>query len=57
MVDPTTSDMYISDTGNSVIRKIEWSSGLISTVAGIGQSAGFTGMCHGAIFAGILLII
>ena len=38
VVDETSGDLYIADTGNSAVRKIEYSSGLISTVAGIGLS-------------------
>jgi large repetitive protein len=34
--------LYISDTGNNVIRKVDLSSGIITTVAGVG-TAGFSG--------------
>lgn len=38
-----TGNAYIADTGNNVIRKISAQTGFISTVAGTGGSAGYTG--------------
>ena len=45
MVDPSNSDVYISDTGNNVIRKVEWETGILTTVAGVAGMglAGYTG--------------
>jgi trimeric autotransporter adhesin len=40
-IDSLTSNLYIADTGNSVIRMITKSTGIISTVAGTG-TAGYT---------------
>ena len=40
-IDSLTSNIYIADTGNSVIRMITKSTGIISTVAGTG-TAGYT---------------
>lgn len=42
-VDDATGDIYLSDAYNHVIRKVDVSTGLISTVAGIGKSRGFSG--------------
>jgi sugar lactone lactonase YvrE len=41
-VDPAGVSLYIADTGNNVIRKVDLASGFISTVAGTG-AAGFNG--------------
>ena len=36
-------NLYIADTGNSALRKVNLATGLISTVAGTGGAAGFAG--------------
>lgn len=41
-VDGATGDLYIADTGNAAIRKVDFASRNISTVAGTGQG-GYTG--------------
>ena len=41
-VDEDSGDLYIADTGNHRIRRVEHATGLLSTVAGIGQG-GYTG--------------
>lgn len=41
-LDSTTGDLYVADTGNSAIRKIEYSTGIITTVAG-GNLGGYAG--------------
>ena len=40
---PSTLDLYICDTRNHVVRKVSASDKIITTVAGIGTSAGYTG--------------
>ena len=47
-IDPE-GDLYLADTGNNVVRKID-PSGVITTVAGTGQ-AGFSGDCGSAVSA------
>jgi trimeric autotransporter adhesin len=39
----SASNLYISDKGNSIIRKVATGSGIITTVAGTPQDAGFSG--------------
>jgi DNA-binding beta-propeller fold protein YncE len=41
VVDPTGTNVYVADTGNHCIRKIVISTGVVSTFAGIPESAGF----------------
>jgi hypothetical protein len=41
-LDKTNGDLYIADTGNSAIRKVEYSTGIITTVAG-GNLDGYAG--------------
>ena len=33
--------LYVADTGNHAIRCVDWSEGAVTTVAGVGQQAGF----------------
>lgn len=42
LVDPSTGDLYIADTDNHVIRKVDYATKIISTVTGTGFSA-YTG--------------
>jgi hypothetical protein len=39
----TSSNLYIADTGNQVIRKITASTGIITSVAGMGTKGGYSG--------------
>jgi len=41
-LDATNGDLYIADTGNSAIRKIEYGTGIITTIAG-GNLGGYAG--------------
>ena len=41
-IDPVTSDLYIADKGNSIIRLVTKSTGIISTIAGTGAT-GYSG--------------
>lgn len=42
LVDSTSGDIYIADSGNHVVRKVDYETGIITTVAGVGQG-GYTG--------------
>ena len=43
VLQPGTGDMYICDARNHAVRKVSKSDGIVTTVAGIGMSAGYTG--------------
>ena len=50
----TTGNIYVSDTGNSSVRKVDASTGLISTVAGVGtHESGVSGEGGPATSAGL----
>lgn len=54
-IDPATNDLYVSDYGNNCIRKVAYPSGIISTIAGIPTSGGYSGDGGPAVLAQISL--
>ncbi len=40
---PYHGELLISDYGNSVIRKVDMDTGIIMTIAGVGEDVGYTG--------------